>query len=359
MSPPSLSIIVLSWNEIELTRSCVKSIRANTDVSYELIVVDNGSAPAVAEEIDTLADTAILNSSNHGFAAGMNQGLAVAQGTFVAFLNNDTELPPVWASRLIDTFNKHDQVGIVVPAVTAAGNQISVRHQPGTHTTTLPPFRHLPSAVLYLMNRDVVRELGGWGEEYLIASREDLDLLFKTWCNDLTVILDERVLVDHVSNATARSQLPNRDEIWTRNREVFIDKWSSPSPAVIPRLSSCAPERFLTRLEQAATVAYWMKQRFDVEDQAAIQVARLGEQARTSAAKASATQQELVRLERSVGRPGLMRRWIGSLWTAVRRFVPASLRRRLFRPFRSLYYRSYPERLLPNSQEGPDEPEDT
>ena len=90
---PNLSVVVLAWNKLELTRRCVDSIRSGTSGDYELIVVDNGSTDGGAEYATAAADKAVINSENLGFAAGNNSGLAVATGTYVAFVNNDTVLP--------------------------------------------------------------------------------------------------------------------------------------------------------------------------------------------------------------------------------------------------------------------------
>jgi len=345
VTAPTLSIVVLAWNELPLTTRCVASIRDNTDIAHELILVDNGSEPEAAAAAEGLADIAIRNPENRGFSSGMNQGLAAASGRLIAFVNNDTELPTDWAKRLIETFDGSPRAGIVLPAVTAAGNPISVREEPGSNVVVLPPFRHLPSGVVYLMDRTTMSALGGWGEEYRIASREDLDLLFKVWCNGLDVILDERVLVKHESGVTADRQLPDKAAVWRRNRQVFIDKWSAPSPGTVPRLERCPEEAHAARLQQAATVAYWMQQRFTVED--ALDELRVTYQAKIEAERATrrAAVGELARIQRAVGQPGIVGRSAGRLWSTVRRLIPRRIRRLLFGRFRSAYYRAYPEKL--------------
>jgi GT2 family glycosyltransferase len=261
-----LSIVVLAWNNLELTRACVDSIRNHSEgVSYELILVDNGSDADAVSYAEAAADRAILNSANLGFARGMNQGLAAANGEFVAFCNNDTLMPASWAARLLETARADGGAGIVVPAVTAAPNPVTVRTAPGTRILVLDPFSAPPAAVVYVMRRELMAALGAWEEEYEIASGEDVDLCFKVWVNGLDVVLDERVLVEHVGHATA-SLLGDWQQLWARNRRQFIAKWSGDTDP--PRLPACAPEIFSRNRATARAVAGWMDKYFTTRDRA-------------------------------------------------------------------------------------------
>jgi GT2 family glycosyltransferase len=260
---PELSVVTLAWNNLDLTRAFVDSVRACTDVSYELIVVDNGSERDAAEYARTAADEAILNAENRGFAAGMNQGLAAASGEFVAFCNNDTVLPRCWASRLLETARRHPSAAVVVPAITAASNPRTVRSEPGEAIETLDPFSAPPPAVVYLMRRAVVAQLGGWEEEYRIASGEDVDLCFKVWVNDLDVVFDQRVLVEHVGHASAR-HLDDWERRWMENRTQFLAKWSSDVDP--PRVPTCDAARFARNRATARSTAIWMEKYFTIRD---------------------------------------------------------------------------------------------
>lgn len=247
-----MTLIVLAWNQLPLTEACVQSLRDHTDVPYELIIVDNGSEPEAARWAEDHADTVVLNDGNLGFAPGMNGGLAKANGEFVAFINNDTVFPIGWASELLDGFHQIPNTGIILPAVTAAGNPTSVRTVPGDDLVVIPPFQALPSGVVYVMTREFAESLGGWDERYHVASREDLDLLFTTWALGRQVVLDERVLVWHESNATATAQLPDRDEIWMTNWRVFVDKWTGADP------TSGHPDTNRDLVIASAAAAHWL-----------------------------------------------------------------------------------------------------
>lgn len=263
---PELSLIVLAWDQLPLTQRCIASLRVHTDVDHEVVVVDNGSEPTAARKAAELADVPVLNNENLGFARGMNAGLAVARGRFVAFINNDTEVPPSWASSLLESFDE-GRPGIVAPAVTAAGNPVTVRHSPGSAAVTLTPFGDLPSGVVYVMRTEVIRQLGGWNETYPIATGEDLDLCFTVWANGLDFVLDERVLVQHESEATRSDKLADRPNLWRENLELFLDKWTNPDPDV-PRLPDCPPAEFARNLAHARGAAIWLRRYVDVRDEA-------------------------------------------------------------------------------------------
>ncbi len=78
--PVKTSIIILTYNELELTKKCLASIERYTDKDkIELIIVDNGSSDGTREYISNLPDVkVILNEKNLGFAKGCNQGIEAA-----------------------------------------------------------------------------------------------------------------------------------------------------------------------------------------------------------------------------------------------------------------------------------------
>lgn len=89
---PAVSILVVSYNTCDMTLECLRSIKAETTVSYELIVIDNFSDDGSVEAIDAeFPDITLLaETENHGFAKGNNIGAEHAQGEYLLLLNPDT-----------------------------------------------------------------------------------------------------------------------------------------------------------------------------------------------------------------------------------------------------------------------------
>ena len=91
----TLSIVILNWNTSGLLRNCIRSIQEFTNgLSYEIIVVDNGSSDGsqkmVREELTKVR--LIETGDNLGFSRGNNIGIRAAKGEFILILNSDTLL---------------------------------------------------------------------------------------------------------------------------------------------------------------------------------------------------------------------------------------------------------------------------
>jgi len=89
----NLSIVVVSYNTVEMTKSCLKSIYDNLgSLSVQVIVVDNDSKDTSVEMIrsDFPQVNLIENKENLGFAAANNQGFKIASSELILLLNSDT-----------------------------------------------------------------------------------------------------------------------------------------------------------------------------------------------------------------------------------------------------------------------------
>jgi GT2 family glycosyltransferase len=89
----NVSIIVVSYNTREMTLECLRSVyEQTTEVSFELLVVDNASndnsAAIIAEYFPEC--TLIASKENLGFAGANNLAAKQAKGEYLLLLNPDT-----------------------------------------------------------------------------------------------------------------------------------------------------------------------------------------------------------------------------------------------------------------------------
>jgi len=115
--PGSVDIIIPTYNNVELTKTCFRTIRQNTSYPYRVIWVDNGSTDMTeaAKELEGWNRICIYLPKNIGFVGAINEGLRVSNADAVCLLNNDTEVSAGWLTKLINTLYADKDLGIVGP----------------------------------------------------------------------------------------------------------------------------------------------------------------------------------------------------------------------------------------------------
>jgi len=102
-----ISIITAIHNGIDLNRIFIEYLKKYTVNTYELIIIDNVSTDGSREFFKQCGAIVIENDGNYSYPHCQNQGIAVATGEHLFFLNNDIIVSPRWDERLIETANKN------------------------------------------------------------------------------------------------------------------------------------------------------------------------------------------------------------------------------------------------------------
>jgi len=111
-----LSVIIVSYNSIELLENCLFSVqKAMQTIGGEIIIVDNNSNDGSKESLPSKFPGVkfIFNNENLGFAKACNQGSKISSGDHILFLNPDTVLPGTCLTDCISFLNTHEDAGAV------------------------------------------------------------------------------------------------------------------------------------------------------------------------------------------------------------------------------------------------------
>lgn len=114
----TLTIAIISYNTISLTRDCLKSVFADLNRSEHLAndtqvwVADNNSTDGSREMLSTYAKQEprlkiIFNHKNVGFATANNQIINQTDSEHILLLNSDTLVKPKAISRLVSLLQQH------------------------------------------------------------------------------------------------------------------------------------------------------------------------------------------------------------------------------------------------------------
>lgn len=113
-----LSIIIVTWNAIQFTRECLKSLHSyKDDPKVEIIVVDNASTDGTQAmvEQDFSWVQLIRNCSNLGFAKANNIGMAASSGEYVCLVNSDVKVPEGCLATMEAYMKANPSVGMAGP----------------------------------------------------------------------------------------------------------------------------------------------------------------------------------------------------------------------------------------------------
>ncbi|MEQ6077774.1 glycosyltransferase [Bacillus subtilis] len=238
------SIIVLTYNQLALTKQCLESIWKHTNNDcIEVIVIDNGSHDGTRDYLKQITSIkAIFNKMNEGFAKACNQGLEVASGDNILFLNNDTVVTNQWLEPMIKLLYQDDKIGMVGPVsnYVSGPQQVPVNYTNVEEVEEIEDFSRLyclqqrgrSKAVLrlvgfcLLVKKKVLDQVGGFDERFVGGSFEDDDLSLRVLQAgyQLKIALDS--FVHHHGHATFTGNPDlSISQLYEENRQRFIDKW--------------------------------------------------------------------------------------------------------------------------------------
>jgi GT2 family glycosyltransferase len=187
------SIVIVSYNNVELTKQCIESIVARTTYpNYEIIIVDNASSDGTNDMLHEMQNQhammkVIINNSNRGFAAANNQGVVLAEGEYIVLLNNDTVVTDDWLEAMLRHL-QNENIGMVGPVTNSIGNEAKIdthylnleqMHDFASRYTVAHAGSHFDISMLAMfcvaMRRDVFNEIGTLDEMFGLGMFEDDD----------------------------------------------------------------------------------------------------------------------------------------------------------------------------------------
>ena len=247
---PKVSVIVLTYNNLEFTKACLHSLEVNTAYpDWELVLVDNGSSDGSREFLadyasENLRAKLIQNDENLGFAAGNNRGLEAAEGEFLVILNNDTYVTPGWLVDLVRHLRRDAGLGLVGAVTNNIGNEAKIdvhyadmadMEKAALAYTSRHPRETLEVNVVAFfcaaMPRAVFETVGGLDETFGLGFFEDDDYCMRLRKAGYSIAIAEDVFVHHHLSASFDAMdTRRREELFERNKGLYEEKWGAWKP---------------------------------------------------------------------------------------------------------------------------------
>jgi GT2 family glycosyltransferase len=251
-----VSIIIVNYNLTENIRNLLLSIEKNvTDVSYEVIIVDNNSPDRSIENLASDFPNFHFEflSNNNGFGSGNNAGFKLAKGKYFLLLNPDTLLINNLPLALFNFTEKNERFGIIGPMlIYPDGNfQTSTAKFPnikqefvnaigllkyGVRLINWTKIKVFPKEYFdvdfvfgscMFIKRDIIDLIGGFDEDYFLFS-EEADLCHRVRkSTEYKVVFWKGGKVVHLkSQATGKDELRRLRLNYESKYKFFIKHYS-------------------------------------------------------------------------------------------------------------------------------------
>lgn len=213
-----ISVIIPTRNRAAWVSESIRSVLAQTRRADEILVVDDGSTDDTISRLSVFGDSIrIFRQSNRGAAAARNQGLALAQHPWVAFLDSDDLWEASKLSRQCEVLNRQPEIGLVYcdsRAVDANGHPLQRRARPlSDGDVVVPLFRHvMVHTPAVLARTGLLRSLGGFDESLRVC--EDYDLWLRASLETPFGLVPEPLFVRRVHDGSlAHEDLPEHHDL--------------------------------------------------------------------------------------------------------------------------------------------------
>jgi O-antigen biosynthesis protein len=243
--PKLTSIIILTFNQLEYTKKCVKSIRKHTPEDHEIIFVDNGSTDGTVKWLNALMREnsnyrLIENKLNLGFAKGCNQGIDASRGEFLLLLNNDVVVAEGWLAGLLDCLSHAPESGIVGPMtnnisgpqqVTDDGyrsvdylDKYTAKFREQYHHRRIPLRRIVGFCMLF--QRTLAEHIGLLDESFGTGNFEDDDYCLRAALEGYRNYIAGDVFIHHYGSRSFIGNKIDYGATISGNRKIIDKKWT-------------------------------------------------------------------------------------------------------------------------------------
>ncbi len=235
MSPaPRISVLMSVKDTLPFLKEAIASIVHQSFQDWELVIIDNCSTDGTAQAAEQAAQAdprirVLRNERDLGHSGGLNRGLAVCRGEWIARMDGDDIALPNRLERQLAFVRENPDVaatGCLAYYIDSNGRRAGKTAAELTTREEFQRFRsqNLPIGILHpgaLIRRDVLVELGGYRPVYDPAN--DIDL----WCrisDGHVILVQPEYLMEyriHSGSLSAESyEFARMKHLWARDSMI-------------------------------------------------------------------------------------------------------------------------------------------
>lgn len=230
---PLVSTIIPTYDRPDMLARAVQSVDTQSYDNVEVIVVDGPSevsAKSVLRGMDIdITCRCIQNETLKGLPTARNDGIDLAQGKYICFLDDDDTWEREKLQKQVDRITDSDFGAVYcgVNQITDGGTQIASKRESkeGNITSHLILRNFIGTLSCFMIQTDVIEEVSGFDEEMKVW--EDWDLYIRVAKNWHIGAVPETAINRHHHSEQTSGNITSREEVsqyfFNKHRHIAKD----------------------------------------------------------------------------------------------------------------------------------------
>lgn len=220
------SVIIPVFKKEKYLEHCVKTLEMQTYNNFEVILVDDGSPDNCPAICDRLAhyynNIMVIHQENSGVATARNNGVKIAKGDFVCFLDADDEWHPDYLLHLNEILEETQQMMAFSARYNEFpdGKKVEIKNRREKKyyiiSDLIDNFLYTRTSG-FSINRNFLREIGGFKPG--IKRGEDVELMMRAFCIIKSAVIDNRI--NFTYRVAAENNTDNTDVLREINPTIY------------------------------------------------------------------------------------------------------------------------------------------
>ena len=232
------SILIPSYNNLEYLKTCIDSLKKNSEYTHQIIVHINEGTDGSLEYVKENNFEYTYSENNIGMPKALNKSSELAKFDYILISHDDFYYCPGWDVELVNNVNFIGHNDFYLSSTMVGAGQ--VEFDAGQTVDNFDETKLLDNLEIIktidfqgttkcpgLIHKDVWKRVGGWSEEFSPTGGDDTDFAMKLWKSNIRIFKGlGKSLAYHFGSITTRKKDKSLfTYLGSRGNKIFLKKW--------------------------------------------------------------------------------------------------------------------------------------
>ena len=232
------SILIPSYNNLEYLKTCIDSLKKNSEYTHQIIVHINEGTDGSLDYVKENNFEYTYSENNIGMPKALNKSSELAKFDYILISHDDFYYCPGWDVELVKNVNFIGHNNFYLSSTMVGAGQ--VEFDVGQTVDNFDETKLLDNLEIIktidfqgttkcpgLIHKDVWKRVGGWSEEFSPTGGDDTDFAMKLWKINIRIFKGiGKSLAYHFGSITTRKKDKSLfTYLGSRGNKIFLKKW--------------------------------------------------------------------------------------------------------------------------------------